>query len=336
MSLPALVDRPRLQRLEQVRVRVDVAAAVVAQVDDHTTRLRPAREPDEPIRDLHRVALNGVVGEVDGAIPVDRRQPLRRAALLHEQRLGTLRHPVEEVRIRGSQRGHVRAGRNRCDRGVGRALDREHGARGGGRDPEPVQDLRRHEVGVAVRGARQRVVVGHERIDEPEHVRDRLAVDRDEFVADELRAAGRGDDVDAVRELVCGKGIEVEHATVVGERVHVRVAVTLAEERDQPEQLDHQLVVVELREARDQPVGGRTVVRLGDRVVRARVDALELCEVQLDVRGGLRRRSGRQPARGEREGHGDGGEEAIHSVAEYSGTEYDRQACRRRGPRPGR
>ena len=84
--------------------------------------------------------------------------------------------------------------------------------------------------------------------------------------------------------------VEVEYATVaVRERVHVRVAVALAEECYKAEQLDHQLVVVEHRQARDQSVGGRAVVRFRDRVVRARGMRRARWEIELDVRGGLRR-----------------------------------------------
>ena len=81
------------------------------------------------------------------------------------------------------------------------------------------------------------------------------------------------------------------------ERVHVRVAVALAEVGDEPQELDQQLVVAQRREPRDEPVGRGAVLRPRDRVVRVRVDPLELGEVVLDVRrdagrGGRRRAPG--------------------------------------------
>jgi hypothetical protein len=45
------------------------------------------------------------------------------------------------------------------------------------------------------------------------------------------------------------------------ERVHVRVAVALAQEGDEPQELDEQLVVGERRKSRDQPVGRGPVLR---------------------------------------------------------------------------
>ena len=68
------------------------------------------------------------------------------------------------------------------------------------------------------------------------------------------------------------------------ERVHVRVAVALSEEGDEPQELHQQLVVAQRRKSRDEPVCRGAVLRARDRVVRVRMDPLELGEVVLDVR----------------------------------------------------
>ena len=125
-----------------------------------------------------------------------------------------------------------------------------------------MEDLGGHEVRVAVRGERERVVVRHERIDEAQDVRDRPPLDREQPAPDELRPARRGDDVDAVGELVRRDRVEVEDPPVAGrERVHVRVAVALSEEGDEPQELHQQLVVAQRRKSRDEAVGRGAVLR---------------------------------------------------------------------------
>jgi hypothetical protein len=125
---------------------MDVAAAVVPQVDDDPTRLRAAREAEDPVCRPRRVVQNGVVEEVDDAASVERRHPLRRVAVSGHERLRALRHPVEEQGIRRAHRGDVLAACHGRDLDVREPIDGEGGALGGRHDAEPVEDLGRHEV----------------------------------------------------------------------------------------------------------------------------------------------------------------------------------------------
>jgi hypothetical protein len=280
-ELAGPVDRARLERLEQVRVRVEVSAAVVSQIDDHATRLRPAREAQQPVRHLVDVGEHGVVDEVDDAAAVERRHRHRRAALLDEQRLRSPRHPVEEPRVGRPDRGLVRGERHRRQLGVRRAgavLDGERRGRRRRRDAEPVQELGVHEREVPMRRERERIVGRDEWVDEPQDVVERAAVDRDEPATDELRPTRRGRHVDAVGEAVRDDRVVVERPAP-GHRAEARVTVSLSEERDEPHQLDRELVVRERRESRHDPVRRGAVLGLRDRVVGVRMDALQLGDV---------------------------------------------------------
>ena len=151
---------------------MDVAAAVVPQVDDDPARLRAAREAEDPVCRPRRVVENGVVEEVDDASPVDRRHPLRSVAVSGDERLRALRHPVEEQGVRRAHRADVLAAGHGRELDIREPVDEKVGARSSARC-RAREDLGGHEVRVAVRGERERVVVRHERIDEAQDVRDR-------------------------------------------------------------------------------------------------------------------------------------------------------------------
>ncbi len=85
-----------------------------------------------------------------------------------------------------------------------------------------------------------------ERADGRDHVLDRMASDRDDSRAQQIRPAGLPDDVRAVGERVHPDRIRVEETTVRGiEREDSRMAVADSGHRAQPHQSDQQLIVIE-------------------------------------------------------------------------------------------
>jgi hypothetical protein len=135
--------------------------------------------------------------------------------------------------------------------------------------PSPVEHLGDEREVRHLRAEVRLVVVRDQRADEPRDALERHTGDRDETLSCVLTA----DDVRSVRELVEPERVEVQRAPVSrGEREDPRVTVARADERNEPHELDEELVRREalspLREAvdlrvkptsRDVPVGARVL-----------------------------------------------------------------------------
>ncbi len=86
----------------------------------------------------------------------------------------------------------------------------------------------------------------NERTDGRDHILERMAVDRDDSCAQEVRPAGLPDDVRAVGERVHPDRIRMKNAPVRGiQREDPRMTVAGPGHRPEPHQSDQQLVVVE-------------------------------------------------------------------------------------------
>ncbi len=143
------------------------------------------------------------------------------------------------------------------------------------RDPQAVEHLRREQEVRREPLEVPPIVAGRKCPDLREHAIDRHSLDRDDPASYEAAIDGI-DDVEAVRELVEAKRVQAQLPRVI--RVagkEPRVAVARAEERDDPQHADEELVLGD---------GGRTLrerVHLGretlarDRPVRVGVDHLE-------------------------------------------------------------
>ena len=148
------------------------------------------------------------------------------------------------------------------------------------------------------------VVARHERLDEIEDLRDRRSVDRDETTADERRVRGVHD-VEPVGEVVEAKRVQMILASVRRiAREEPRVPVPRAEERDEPEHTDEQLVAGEARRPPCEPVHFRLEALFGDAPKRVRVNLLDRAAELANIVGG-RAGSGRSSLRpGDEHDHG--------------------------------
>ena len=170
------------------------------------------------------------------------------------------------------------------------ALERELGRTGTLDQAEPVEHLG-DEREVRSKPPQVRVVVvRHERFDTPKDLLDRRALDGHDTGADQRPVHGV-DDMEPVAELVQAQRVEVQVALVARiRREEARVPVARAEEREDPEDPDQELVPRELGCRSGERVHLRPEALPRHASKRRGMDLLDLCgekpHVGRSVRGG--------------------------------------------------
>ena len=217
------------QRVEQITVGVVVTAAVVPQVHDDGAQSLRLRRFGHPASDGRRRHERLVVADVEDALAGERGRPDLLVATGDVRRYGGGDSLRQQRMLQITDSAAVLRNGERSQAGgepVASALERERHRTEIGHETEPVQYLRRVEVGRNPKHQRRVVVVRNERTDGRDHVLDRMACDRDDSRPQEIRPTGLPDDVRTVGERVHPDRIRMEETTVRGiEREDSRMTV---------------------------------------------------------------------------------------------------------------